>query len=86
MKTKIIAIALACVFVLVSYEICFAQDEQKLKDALIISTIKIQELEKQNIELKSIIQRVSEDLKSIKTMAQLDSLKRVYGIAEINKR
>jgi hypothetical protein len=65
-----------------SCTLCPAQqvDEQKIKDALIISTIKIQELEKQNVELKSIIQRVSDDLKLVKTIVQLDSLKTVYGI------
>jgi hypothetical protein len=80
---KIIKIIIATSILFISScSLCPAQqaDEQKIKDALIISTIKIQELEKQNVELKSIIQRVSDDLKLVKTIVQLDSLKTVYGI------
>jgi hypothetical protein len=64
--------------------LAFAQqkpdDLQRVKDALVSQTLLVQDLEKQNLELKGIIQRVGDDLKLIKTVAQLDSLKTVYGI------
>jgi hypothetical protein len=53
---------------------------QKVKDALVISVIHCQDLEKQNEYLNSVIKKVAEDLKLIKTIQQLDSLKIVYGI------
>jgi hypothetical protein len=70
--------------------LAFAQqkpdDLQRVKDALVSQTILVQDLEKQNLELKGIIQRVSDDLGKIKTISQLDSLKQVYGIVEEQKK
>jgi alcohol dehydrogenase class IV len=65
--------------------ICFAQqqtseDIQRIKDALIISTIQVQDLAKKNQELALTIQRIADDLRATKTIEQLDSLKQVYGI------
>jgi hypothetical protein len=61
------------------------EDLQKVKDALVNSTIQIQELQKQNNNLTQTLQRVADDLKKIKTVVQLDSLKKVYGIVEESK-
>ena len=60
-------------------------DLQKVKDALVTSVIKCQELEKQNADLNAILKRVAEDLKKVKTIEQLDSLKVAYGIKEPEK-
>lgn len=57
-------------------------DLQKVKDALVNSVMYCQELEKQNANLNAIIKRVAEDLKKVKTIEQLDSLKVVYGIEQ----
>ena len=64
-----------------------AQDQKpdellKVKDALVTSVIKCQELEKQNADLKDMLKRVGDDLRKIETIEQLDSLKVVYGIKE----
>jgi len=56
------------------------EDLQKVKDALVNSTLYVQELQKQNNELNIILQRVANDLKNVKTIMQLDSLKKAYGI------
>jgi alcohol dehydrogenase class IV len=57
-----------------------SEDIQRIKDALIISTIQVQDLAKKNQELALTIQRIADDLKATKTIEQLDSLKQVYGI------
>jgi hypothetical protein len=67
----------------------FSQDQntdlQKVKDALVISVMHCQELERQNANLNATIKRVAEDLKKIQTVQQLDSLKVVYGIKSNKK-
>jgi hypothetical protein len=67
--------------------IVLAQDKtddlQKVKDALVNQVIYTQDLEKQNANLTKTIQKVADDLKNIKTIEQLDSLKIVYGIKKI---
>ena len=64
----------------------FAQEKpddlQKVKDALVIQVLKTQELEKKNGELTSFLTKLGEELKAVKTIQQLDSLKTFYGLAE----
>lgn len=61
----------------------FAQsnDLQKVKDALVNQVLYTQALEQENVNLKTNLQRIADDLKLIKTAEQLDSLKKSYGIA-----
>jgi hypothetical protein len=60
-------------------------DLQKLKDALVNQLLYSQALEKENTNLRGQINQVAADLKKVKTMVQLDSLKVVYGIDESKK-
>jgi hypothetical protein len=57
-------------------------DLTKVKDALVNYVLYSQEIDKQNIRLSNDLKRILEDIKNIKTIAQLDSLKGVYGILE----
>ena len=65
---------------------CYAQEKpdelQKVKDALVVQVIKTQDMEKQYANLTAYLNKVGEDLKAVKTIAQLDSLKSIYGLKE----
>ena len=58
-----------------------SDDLQKVKDVVVSQTVYVMALEKENIGLKNYLQRIADDLKAVKTLAQLDSLKKTYGIA-----
>jgi cell shape-determining protein MreC len=83
-KMKIIknVIIILILFSAVSFAQQQSDDLQKVKDALVNQVLKTQDLEKQNANLNTTIQRVAEDLKKVKTIEQLDSLKTIWGIAE----
>jgi hypothetical protein len=79
MKKFIVAVFFMVAFVQAQQK---PDDLQKVKDALVLNVLYSQDLEKQNIRLNTAIQKIGEDFKLIKTIAQLDSLKKVYGIVE----
>jgi thiamine biosynthesis lipoprotein ApbE len=85
-QRKKMKIAIAVLVVLVfTFALAFPQQQQpdelqRVKDALVISTIQVQDLAKKNQELSFTIQRIADDLRSVKTIEQLDSLKQIYGI------
>lgn len=86
---KKISIVIMVILIIFSLSFVFSQqkdDLQTIKDALIFSTIQAQELQKQNNNLNQTIQRILDDLKKIKSVAQLDSLKNIYGIEDIKKK
>ena len=76
---KNIAVILV-LFTCVSFAQQQPEDLQKVKEALVNQVLYTQALEKDNISLKAQLQQVGIELKAVKTMAQLDSLKIVWGI------
>jgi hypothetical protein len=60
-------------------------DPQKVKDAYVDCTLYAQQLAMENAKLNADLQRVLKDLTLIKTITQLDSLKKVYGIVKEGK-
>jgi len=62
-----------------------ADDPQKVKDAMVNYVLYSQDLEKANKQLTDLLNKFGADVKAVKTIAQLDSVKKVYGIAEPEK-
>jgi hypothetical protein len=64
----------------------FAQEKpddlQKVKDALVNQVLKTQELEKKNAEMANFLSKFGDELKAVKTIQQLDSLKILYGLTD----
>lgn len=82
MKNQVVIIVLMLMFSTSVFAQEKPDDLQKVKDALVIQVLKTQELEKKNGELTSFLTKLGEELKAVKTIQQLDSLKTFYGLAE----
>ena len=57
-------------------------DPARVKDALVDCYITLQDVIEENNQLKSVLEKVENDLIRIQTVEQLDSLRIAYGLKE----